>query len=419
MEVRVTRVERFTLDVPHTEVAGRNMQRQLALWQFSEITRVETNTGHVGIGETLPFYTWGRVTDAAVAETIGQNPFELLYRDDFGAGLQMALWDVAAQCAGVPVYALLGRKVRDEVPIGWWCIDMPPEDRVLEAKSALEQGYTAFKLKGRPWFDVVEQTRAVCEVVPPHFKIDIDFNEHLLDAETALPVLQELETFENVEIFESPIPQRDVPGNQRLRASLRSKIAHHYGNPPLVVALNEGVCDGFVIGCGINAMLRQAHVAAEWNMPFWIQLVGTGITTAWTMHLGAVLTHATWPAITCLNTYSDSLLTEPLVVREGHLRVSDAPGLGVELNEDAVARYRTNPPFEKRPPRWIHRIRFSEEGFTAYCKDYEAYNRAFYARELPVTHRNVRLDSWLDDGSKEFEEMFQRVQTAGIVRVKE
>lgn len=418
MNIRITRIERFTLDVPHTEVAGRNMRRQLALWQFCEITRVETNTGHVGVGETLPYYTWGRVSDAAVAEAMARNPFDLLYQDDFGAGLQMALWDVAAKYAGVPVYALLGRKVRDDVPIGWWCIDMPPEDRVLEAKSAIALGYTAFKLKGRPWFDVVEQTRAVCEVVPKNFAIDIDFNEHLLDADNGLPVLKALEEFENVEIFESPIPQRDVPGNQRLRSELRSKIAHHYGNPPIATALKEGVCDGFVVGCGINTMLRHAHVAAEWNLPFWIQLVGTGVTTAWAIHLGAVMSAATWPAITCLNTYSDQLITEPLVVRNGHIRVSEKPGLGIELNPDAVARYRVEPPFEKVPPRWIHRVRFAAEGFTAYCKDYEAYNAAFYARQLPVTHRNVRLDTWFDDGSSEFAEMHAKVQD-GIVRVNE
>ena len=65
-------------------------------------------------------------------------------------------------------------------------------------------------------------------------------------------------------------------------------------------------------------------------MPLWLQLVGTGITTAFTAHLGAVLPAAQWPAITCLNTYRDDLIREPLEIRRGHMRVPEAPGLGVE-----------------------------------------------------------------------------------------
>ena len=53
-----------------------------------------------------------------------------------------------------------------------------------------------------------------------------------------------------------------------------------------------------------------------------------------------MLTHATWPAITCINLYSDHLLTQPIHVSDGCHKVPDAPGLGVEVNEDAVERFR-------------------------------------------------------------------------------
>jgi galactonate dehydratase len=416
MDFRITEIERVTVDVPFTEVAGRNMRRQLAGWSVSEVLQVKTNVGLVGIGETIVNYTWARVPENALRETIGKNPFELLYRDDLGAGLQIALWDLAGKLAGVPTYTLLGRKVRDAAPIAWWCIDMPAEDWALEAQRAMRLGYTDFKLKGRPWFDIVEQIGAVCRVVPDTSRIDVDFNEFLLDADNALTLLPELEEFPNVHIFESPIPQRDVEGNQRLRSALRSQVAHHYGSPPVVTAVKEGVCDGFVLCCGANLFLSHARTAEQLNMPFWIQLVGTGITTTWALHLGLVLNQAKWPAITCLNVYEEQLLAEAVAVSDGHARVSERPGLGIELDADAIARLRVEPPVEKRTPRWIHTVRF-DAGPTVHFKDYGAYQTEFHARRLPPNHRRVRLETWEDDGSPAFDRLFRQVQD-GPVRIE-
>jgi len=75
-----------------------------------------------------------------------------------------------------------------------------------------------------------------------------------------------------------------------------------------MTAVREEVCDGFVICAGKSEVMRQGQLSAEANMPFWLQLVGNGLTTTWAAHLGAVLTHATWPAITCINLYSHHLL---------------------------------------------------------------------------------------------------------------
>ena len=53
---------------------------------------------------------------------------------------------------------------------------------------------------------------------------------------------------------------------------------------------------------------KQGFLAGTFRKPFWLQLVGTGLTTALSAHLGAVLPYAQWPAISCLNNYSDDLL---------------------------------------------------------------------------------------------------------------
>src|SRR5262249_56351845 len=101
----------------------------------------------------------------------------------------------------------------------------PPGDFAAGARSALAQGSPSYKLKARPWFDIREQVRAVCAVVPPTFHLDVDFNGLLVDSASAVPILRELEQFPNVSFFESPIPQHDVEGNKRVRAQTRCAIA--------------------------------------------------------------------------------------------------------------------------------------------------------------------------------------------------
>ena len=75
----------------------------------------------------------------------------------------------------------------------------------------------------------------------------MDFNDTLLDAQRAIPILQDLEKHPQVGIYESPIFQSDIEGNKAIRAATRVPVAMHYGNPQPLVALREDVCDGFVI----------------------------------------------------------------------------------------------------------------------------------------------------------------------------
>ena len=73
-------------------------------------------------------------------------------------------------------------------------------------------------------------------------------------------------------------------------------------------------------------------------MPFFVQLVGTGITTAFAAHVAAALPAARWPAVTALNIYADDLLREPLEIRRGYVRVPEAPGLGIDIDMSRRSR---------------------------------------------------------------------------------
>ena len=110
---------------------------------------------------------------------------------------------------------------------------------------------------------------------------DLDFNATLCNSASALPVLKALEKFPNVAMIESPIPQDDIQGNQQLRAAQGKPIAMHFGTPGFLEGIRSSLPDAFVVGGGAAMMLKQAALAEEANIPFWLQLVGSGITTAW------------------------------------------------------------------------------------------------------------------------------------------
>ena len=415
--MKITGVERIPVDVGYNPRPDKHMARELWNWSISEVIRLTTDSSVVGFGETLPHYTWGKVTEEAVAKVIGKNPMELLWDDSLGAGLQMAVWDAAGKAADVPCYRLIGAKAREECPISWWAIDMPPEDWAGEAKDAVEQGYTSFKLKARPWFDIVAQVKAICEAVPSYFKLDIDFNALLLTAGQATPLLQRLEEFSNVAIFETPIWQHDIEGSRQVRVKCSRPISMHFGSPPFLTAVKEEVCDGFVVGGGAASIVKQGLLAAEAQKPFWLQMVGTGLTTTFAMHFGAALTHARWPAVTCLNMYADDLLTEPVEVIGGFARVPEVPGLGVTIDEDALEELRL--PFSDAKPeaRRLLTVSWPDGRRVHYAHAMQMYND-FWAGNQPVFESGVTLNWQDDDGSVTFDELLRRADESPVSREK-
>jgi L-alanine-DL-glutamate epimerase-like enolase superfamily enzyme len=417
VKLKITGVERFLVDVPLDPVAERNLARTQPEWSITEICRVTTDAGLVGYGETLVNYSWAVVTEQAIARVMGGNPFELMWDDSLGAGLQIALFDVAGKAAEVPAYRLMGQKVRDWCPVSWWSIDMPPEDMAAEARRAVELGYTAQKQKARPYFDVRAQVEAVSQVVPEHFRIELDFNELLVNAASAVPVLKDLDTCSNVAIYESPIPQVDVDGGKRVRSQTRCAIALHVGVPPLAAALQQDLCDGFVVGGGASSVLRQAAILSAFNKPFFLQIVGTGITASFALHIGAVASHAQWPAVSCFNMYAHQMIREPIQVVGGYSRVPETPGLGYEPDLDAVERFRTTAT-TKPVPRAIYAFVRPDGTRTYYPApvpmEPNPYWDDFKAGNEPIGERGVRLETIPDDGSAGWADLHRRLQSGPI-----
>lgn len=314
-----------------------------------------------------------------------------------------------------------------------------PEALREEAREAVAQGYTAHKFKARPWIDVYAQVEAISEVTPPHYHLDLDWNDMLLNVGNAAPVLQELDRYERVSVYEGPIAQRDVEGYRRLRDKVSHPIAAHFGLPPFATAMREETCDGFVVFGGVSQILEQGTLAAAFEKPFFLQIVGPGLTTAFMAHLGAVLPFARWPAITCLNNYSDDLILEPHRVTGGSIPVPQGPGLGVDVDEEALERYRVAPEFEKPMPRHIISViwpggrvaryahmhqdgqRRDEIPFShLYHSNYRYFRSGmqcwedFLAGNHPVQERGVRFEVWDEDGTKEWADLYTQVQAGPL-----
>lgn len=419
--MKVTNVERILVDVPFTPRQQQITTQSVSTvynWSLLELCKVTTDTGHVGWGETVIHYTYRRVSSESVARVLGQSPAVLMNDDSLGAGLQMALFDVVGKILEVPVYQLLGTQCRDAVPISWWSIDSSPENWAAEAADAVAQGYTSFKNKPRPWWDIVAQVEAVAAAVPSDFKLDLDPNGSLRDAATAIPILQKLATYPNVAMFESPIPQNDVEGNKQIRRVVDRPIAMHFGSPPYPTCIREDVCSGFVIGGGKSQVMREGQLSAAADMPFWLQIVGNGLTTTWAGHLGSVLTHATWPAITCINLYSEHLITQPVQVSEGCHKIPDAPGLGVEVDEDAVERCRV--PAEKLDaegytihpvPEIIKTAVYPDGSCIHIVGDGLSY---FNAGNGEAQVEGARLELTFNDGSEAWAKLFAQAREAPV-----
>jgi len=411
----ITDVERIVVKVPFTPRCLEWNAREVWQWQVVEVIRVTTDVPDlVGYGETLPHYTWGKVSDEAIERVKGGHPGDFLGDDTLGAGLQMALYDVAGKALGVPTYRLFSQaRVRQWCPISWWNIDMPPEALAAEAQEALAQGYTAYKTKARPWWDVFEQVAAVSEVTPSYFNLELDWNQMLINAGNATPVLTELDACERVSIYESPIMQRDIEGLRQLRSKVTHPIALHFGNPPFPIVSREEICDGFVVGGGVARVLQQGALAAAFDKPFWLQMVGTGLTTALSLQLGAVPPMAQWPAVNCMNNYTDDLLAEPVTIVGGYARVPDGPGLGVEVDEGALVRYRMESPFELAKPQALLSVVWPGGRVRHYADIHQVWDDG-QSGNIPAQERGVTMKVTPDDGTPEWADLYARAQAAPV-----
>src|SRR5262245_55475168 len=234
--MKITRIEPIPVAVPLKKGLSAKTAHGEHATSLFVLVRVHTDAGIIGLGEATISALWSGETPggtvAAIREYIapalvGKDPrditaarramdFMIKLNPFTKAAVEMALWDVAGRAAGLPVYQLLGGKVRDRVRIKLvvWARDVPGSRAMAEQHVRLGVSCVKVKVGLDPETDVA-RVRAVREVAGPSIPVTIDANcgWTIQQAKHCLRRLVDVDLL----LAEQPIPAGDPAALAELR----------------------------------------------------------------------------------------------------------------------------------------------------------------------------------------------------------
>jgi len=351
--LRITKVELFKVVVPmQNDIINSAEFGKDALTEFPSIpkfvVKLHTDASIVGIGETSRGLQETPLRrNAAFLE--GKNLFDVnltgleLPAPAGYQGFEAACYDAVGKALGWPVYKLLGGLAQPKVLVNYWCGRKNPIDIRRVAERAVKGKFNGVKIKGRPGDPVVKAVEAIASVSSA-LKITVDFNGYHKDVAEFLPIGKGLDAVGNMLVIEDPINKNDLAGYRELRSKLKTPIALHLGSPrAMIEAIRANACTIFNTGPSpsMASFVSNAYLAGAAGMPVWH---GSGhelgILDAAMMHCCAAAANCTLPSDILSHQRVDDLIVEPIDIRDSYAHVSTRPGLGVDLDEDAVRRYR-------------------------------------------------------------------------------
>jgi D-galactarolactone cycloisomerase len=332
------------------------------------IVRVETDAGLVGIGsgDTMVGF------DDYFQLFVGRDPLatarhaRALETISFHAGrywpLEAALWDLLGQACGESVATLLGGAL-EAIPVyASWGELRDPGQRAQDAHALVEQGFRAVKLRiARGRLDEgVAAVAAVRAAVGEQLDVIVDLNQWWrmpgdisrgLDPADARRTIERLRSY-GVLWVEEPLAGDDRAGMRLLRESTGVRIgggemARTFDE--LRLALDGEALDVYqpdvVLALGISSVRTLAELALRRNRWFTPHTWTNGIGVLANLHVCAGVGGGPYlefpfdpPGWTPER--RDFMLSEPLAIDgDGMLRVPDAPGLGIQLDEEAISFY--------------------------------------------------------------------------------
>ena len=338
------------------------------------IVEVETDEGISGFGE---LGGGGESAEAAIiglkTYLVGHDPFQLeqlrykicnptasLYnnRTQMHAAIEFACLDIIGKKLGVPVYQLLGGKVRDEVQFASYLFFRLPDERSGQGEiGCIDQmiahcrelkrryGFTTHKLKGgvfHPDYEL-ECYRALSAEFP-NDRLRYDPNG-ALSVEQAIRFGQAIEGLNNDYLEDLTW---GLNGMRRLRSMVRiptatntvvvnfEQLAANVLNPAIDVILLDTTFWG-----GIRPCVKAAGVCETFQLGVAVHSSGElGIQLATMLHLGAVLPNLSFAADAHYHHLRDDILVGgKMSYVNGAIRVPDGPGLGIEVDRDKVREY--------------------------------------------------------------------------------
>lgn len=389
-KLSITKVEAISLFVPLEEkieapisIPYANQLTDIIFKGYrTTLVRITTNEGLTGIGECMvrlaPTATRAIIEDLAPV-LIGMDPLdrEAIWHLLFGSmmnrghhkgmfieaisGVDIALWDLAGKYLGLPLYKLLGGQHHQKIKAYASSLRFRALDLVVaQATEFKRRGFQAMKIKigrniDRPETDI-EFVRAIREAVGDDVTLMVDANcAYSEDIATALKVgraLQEL----NIFWFEEPISPDNLDGYQHLADALDIRIAAGeadfttYGMRDLLARRAIDVIQPNISRCGgITEGRRIAALSHAFHIPYAPHTGScSAVCLAATLQFAVALPNfliyeymqSDWSKDQPNPLRHDLLLEKTEVFEDGHMIISDRPGIGVELNENIVDKYR-------------------------------------------------------------------------------
>ena len=360
-------------------------------WLF---LKVDTDEGLFGWGEPVVegrAHTVATAVEELADYLIGRDPLQIedhwnvLYRGGFYrggaihmsalAGIDQALWDIKGKSLGVPVHQLLGGRCRDRIRVYSWIGGDRPKDLAANARAVVAAGFTALKMNGTDELQFVDSTTkldkvlgniaAVRDAVGPEIGIAVDFHGRV-HRPMAKMLAKELEPLRLMFIEEPVLSEH--------KEALR-EIANHCSTP---IALGERLYSRWDFkaflagGCvdivqpdlshagGISECRKIAAMAEAYDVALAPHCPLGPIALAACLQLDAVSYNAVIQEQSLGIHYNkDNDLLDYLVdrsvfdYRDGAVEIPNGPGLGIEINEDYVAK-RAAVGHRWRNPIWRH-----------------------------------------------------------------
>lgn len=307
--------------------------------------------------------------DAMATEAIWQDLYNRL-RDHGQKGLpiealsavDIALWDIRGKALGVPVHTLMGGPIRSEVAAYatglYRRAGRDDHERYLreEAAAYAAEGFGAVKLKtGFGVAQDIAMTRALRNEIGGSVRLMVDAN-HAYDSTDAIRYGRAVEDLD-ISWFEEPVPPEDLAGYREVRRALPIPVAggeaeftrfgmrHLLLEPRAVDILQPDIC----AAGGLSECRKISDMAAALGVRCNPHVWGTGVALAAALHWLAVIPHTppglfpTEPMLEFDRTehpVRQAVLTEPIEHRGGRVAIPTGPGLGIEIDRNALDRFR-------------------------------------------------------------------------------
>lgn len=325
-------------------------------WLF---VKVFTDQGIYGVGEASG---WPRVVETAIKDLtdilIGEDPMniERIWQKMFIAmmghgmtgivgggaltGVEMALWDIKGKALGVPVWNLLGGKIRDEIRM------YAHAGNADTALKMAERGYTGVKAGGVK--NPLQRVKEIREAVGPDVDIMLDVHgPPWLTVGDAITLGKALEEF-NLLFYEDPVAPENIESIARVRRHVDIPLAageRHANIYSLRELIERELVDVVQPDTGraggLMQMKKQAAMAEAHGIGFAPHDGSLGPVA----EMAAVHLLATLPNFLILEHREDDvpqryevMVPQPTIVN-GSILVPDTPGLGVDIVEEAIAHY--------------------------------------------------------------------------------